>query len=263
MKKRLTILLAAALLCTGCANKTSSENLDSLKSADSATSATSGTTAPEIPAADSETSGTSSAETENPASSEAPSDSTGKAGGLFKYGVWRTDSAYFIFNEEGGRTVEFELGIGIPFRVEPVESGSNEVVFHMAAEDNNTVFRFSVADEDNITLSLDDSSFTLVYLPGVDADNFIFAGDERLRLLALAYFYDHTGYAPTCADVTSNPDGTATVHLYDTFEDHTATSAWYTIDRITLQGTDDITGEPIDFSGVDTSAVEAMENAAG
>ena len=78
-----------------------------------------------------------------------------------------------------------------------------------------------------------------------------FNTDELAR--AAADFYErHSGFRPPEAEVLSNPDGTWTVHLFETVDDgggqtHTATSAWYTVDEYGL-GTDDILGTPVDFS---------------
>ena len=43
-------------------------------------------------------------------------------------------------------------------------------------------------------------------------------------------------------------NGFMTVHLYEDMGDHTATIGWYTVDSITMQGSDDIFGTEIDFS---------------
>lgn len=71
--------------------------------------------------------------------------------------------------------------------------------------------------------------------------------DEDLAELALWYYEAQYDYKPGSAGVQDNGDGTVSIQLYDNLDDHNSTCAWYTIDRLTLQGTDDNTGETIDL----------------
>ena len=74
---------------------------------------------------------------------------------------------------------------------------------------------------------------------------------EELGELAQLYYFSHNGYYPPKADVEKNKDGTFTIHLYEVVDldgdKHTATSAWYTVDK-TGAGKDDITGEKVDLT---------------
>ena len=57
--------------------------------------------------------------------------------------------------------------------------------------------------------------------------------------------HEYPGYA----QVDSwDGQGNFTIHLYEDMGDHTATAGWYTINVETMLGTDDMTGESIDFN---------------
>ena len=56
------------------------------------------------------------------------------------------------------------------------------------------------------------------------------------------------GYAPGCIDVQNNDEGYAVGQLYDVVDDHTATSAWYMLNRVTLTGSDGMTGSAVIMS---------------
>ena len=61
------------------------------------------------------------------------------------------------------------------------------------------------------------------------------------------YMEKNGGYEPANIEAEEfGPEGVR-VHLYDVVDDHTATCAWYLIDPDTLLGSDEITGEEIDF----------------
>lgn len=55
------------------------------------------------------------------------------------------------------------------------------------------------------------------------------------------------GFRVTIWNGDNNGDGTVTIHFYDSFETHNATWAWYTIDKQTGMGTNDVTFEKINF----------------
>ncbi len=71
---------------------------------------------------------------------------------------------------------------------------------------------------------------------------------EELGMWAQFYYFRNTGFFPPEAEVIKNADGTFTVHLYEVLTtdgvEHTATSAWYTVDAYG-KGQNDITGEKI------------------
>ena len=71
---------------------------------------------------------------------------------------------------------------------------------------------------------------------------------KQLGVLAQQYYFKNHLFFPPKVETTKNKDGTFTLHLYEVVEldgvKHTATSAWYTVDRYG-DGTDDISGERI------------------
>ena len=87
------------------------------------------------------------------------------------------------------------------------------------------------------------------YLKAVESETY---KPKELGELAQLYYFRSSGYYPPKADVTENKDGTFTIHLYEVVEQdgdtHTATSAWYTVDKAGA-GTDDITGKKVDLAG--------------
>lgn len=72
--------------------------------------------------------------------------------------------------------------------------------------------------------------------------------DEELIQMALDFYSaNNDGYVPSLNGIQDNGDGTVTIQLYDNLGDHNSTSAWYTVDRKTAEGTDDIMGDKIDL----------------
>ena len=71
---------------------------------------------------------------------------------------------------------------------------------------------------------------------------------EELGAWAQFYYFRNSGFFPPKAEITENDDGTFTIHLFEVTEtdgiEHTATSAWYTVDGYG-EGKNDITEEPI------------------
>ena len=72
---------------------------------------------------------------------------------------------------------------------------------------------------------------------------------EELCTMAQDYYERHKSFRPPVADYTENEDGTYTIHLYEEVDNgdgstHTATSAWYTVDK-NGDGTDDIWGDAV------------------
>ena len=72
--------------------------------------------------------------------------------------------------------------------------------------------------------------------------------DEELCKMALDHYEKESGYRPGKSEVDSVNGDLVTIHLYDDMEDHTATSAWYEINRNTGKGTDAVTGDPVDLN---------------
>ncbi|MCR5222329.1 MAG: YARHG domain-containing protein [Lachnospiraceae bacterium] len=72
--------------------------------------------------------------------------------------------------------------------------------------------------------------------------------NNELCQMALNYYSKHYGYRPGIAEVDSVNGNMVTIHLYDDMGTHTATSAWYEIDRNTGKGTDEIMGGKVDLN---------------
>ena len=75
---------------------------------------------------------------------------------------------------------------------------------------------------------------------------------------AIYYYYDAVNGEPYPGNIIIEQwldQETVQVHLYEELEDHTATLTWYTVNVYTLVGTDEMTGETIDFSPYWTSGV--------
>lgn len=248
--KKIAVLIAAVVLCTGCQSREA--NSDGAAASTAATESTTTSATPESTAAESaeaaaeqstaDAAGT--AETAEPVSAEVSEY-------LFKQGVWRGSTEYYFFGEEGsGQYLAFDTGIGLAFRVEPYSEKDGTVTFHIAEEENNTVFTVTDISEESVTMIAEDgTSDTLVYVGEGDASTFVFYTNDQVGQIALQYYTAQTGYTPSLYGTQSNTDGTVTVQLYDQAEDgHNSTAAWYTVDRVTLTGTDDTTGEEVDMS---------------
>ncbi|MGN1341545.1 MAG: hypothetical protein ACI4WS_14735 [Oscillospiraceae bacterium] len=171
----------------------------------------------------------------------------------FKPGTWRGETQYFFFDEDGmsGSTLSFDIGIGVGFRYEVMSRSEGFVNMHMGAEDNIEGVVISDKTEDSFTITWEDgSSEKFVYASPLTASEFVFYTDEQIVQIAQNYYQaNNGGYTPGSAGTKSNEDGTVTIQLYDSFDDHNSTAAWYTIDRVTLKGTDDIMGTEVDMSG--------------
>ncbi|MBO6148326.1 MAG: hypothetical protein J6O55_03215 [Lachnospiraceae bacterium] len=71
--------------------------------------------------------------------------------------------------------------------------------------------------------------------------------NEELCKMALDYYEKKNNYRPGIAQVDSENGDLVTLHLFDDMGDHTATSAWYEIDRRTGRGQDTILGDEVDL----------------
>ncbi|MCR5788835.1 MAG: YARHG domain-containing protein [Lachnospiraceae bacterium] len=72
--------------------------------------------------------------------------------------------------------------------------------------------------------------------------------DAQLCKMAQDYYEKHNHYRPPIAEIDSTDGDNVTIHLYEDMGDHTATSAWYVINRKTGKGHDDIFGDEIDLT---------------
>ena len=240
------MIAAAALLLTGCqADKASSSVDESSGVASSVDQTTSDTSAESTTAAEPDvTPAQPTAEAQNPESSESDDET------VFRSGVWRGSNEYFLFYADGtgGVTRDFENGIGVPFEY---EYGEESITFHMAASDNNTIAVPSDITEDSVTITWEDGTAEKFVYVSEDEEGFQFYSNEELEPIARRYFQANNpdSKAPELADVQTNDDGYATIQLYDQEGDNINTMAWYMINRVTLTGSDGMTGSAVNMSG--------------
>lgn len=261
--KKFAIVIAAALLLSGCQNR---EENSAVSGADESSAAepVAATGTESASGGGSRDGGESAAETAGDISTVESSAEYGEGVQweyYFRPGVWRGEDAYFFFNEDGsGQSLGFEMGTGLAFQLDSY-AGDGTVTFHFGSPDNNSRFTLSDQSEDRVTLTTEDGTTdTLVYVCEGDADSFRFYSDEEIQLIALNYYQAQYDYTPQYSGITDNGDGTVTVQLFDQVDDHNATAAWYTIDRVTLAGTDDLQELPVDMSAY---ADYGSESAAG
>lgn len=186
---------------------------------------------------------------------EAPTQSSGAPLSAFTPGTWLGtaddgNQQYYFFYEEGwaGSTSNLEYGIGVAFSYEPGEDGS--VVFHMGAVDISSSGTVEVTDAEHIALLWEDGSREdLAYVSPLGAGEFTFYSNNALCDLAIAYYAQASGAQTQnlTAGAVTNEDGTVTVQVYENLGDHNSTAAWYTVDRLTGQGTDVNSGEAVDL----------------
>ncbi len=250
MKKNIALLIAAVLLCTGCKSGTASEGAGSTDSSEGTTAPVSSASEPES-AADSADEPAGTADT--PAESTADTSEQQTAEGTSEAdlssvlpGAWRGDDGYYIFRADGsGSTRDFEMGIGVAFAY---EVNGTDIMFHMAAADDNTPVEVLDFSEYGITLKFEDGTTEQLVNASNDPDSFVFYTDEDLQKLALAYYQANYGYTPSSCGIQHQEYGLATIQLYDSLDDHNSTAAWYTVDRITLYGSDDINNTQVNFN---------------
>lgn len=171
-----------------------------------------------------------------------------------KPGTWNCDNeSYYFFNEDGesGSTLSFEKGIGVGFRYWVMSRSEGFVNFSMGAADNSQGVVITDLTEDSFTLIWESGqSQNFTFVSPQSADEFTFYTDDQLYDIVLKYYQeDNNNYKPQYSGVQHNSDGTATVHLLDISGDRSYTAALCTLDRVTLKGTNDLTGEAIDLSG--------------
>lgn len=71
--------------------------------------------------------------------------------------------------------------------------------------------------------------------------------DDELGKMALDYYEKNYNYRPDFADVTPDEGNMVVIQLFDDMGDHTATSAWYKVDRTTAVGTDMLCDMAVDL----------------
>ena len=91
----------------------------------------------------------------------------------------------------------------------------------------------------------------LTYVSDQSSDQFRFYSNQELCDLALTYYNERNIAQDTqglTAAAQTNEDGTVTIQVYENLGDHNSTAAWYTVDRVTAQGTDG-NGQAVDLDG--------------
>ena len=73
--------------------------------------------------------------------------------------------------------------------------------------------------------------------------------NEELEMMAAAYYESINGERPPISQVDHEDGDEVTIHLYEDMGDHIATWDWYTVNRSTLKGQDNL-GNEIDLSSV-------------
>lgn len=194
--------------------------------------------------------------TPQPSDTEAPTQSGGTSS-VFTPGTWLGTAGdgsqqYYFFHKEGwaGSTANLEYGIGVAFSYEPGEDGS--VVFHMGAVDISSSCTVEVTNAEHIALLWEDGSREdLAYVSPLGAGEFTFYSNNELCDLAIAYYGQASGAETqnlTAGAVLTSEDGIVVIQVYENLGDHNSTAAWYTVDRLTGQGTDVNSGEAVDLS---------------
>ena len=184
------------------------------------------------------------------APAETPSAPTGQPSTLLQAGTWLSDQGMYWFFDAGeasGRTAGLEDGTGIPFAY--TYDGA-QAVFSMGIAGNDFSCDIT-AGENTLTLRWEDGTTeTLTYVSDQSSDQFHFYSNQELCDLALAYYQERSSAQDAeglTAAAQTNEDGTVTIQVYENLGDHNSTAAWYTVDRLTGQGTD-AAGAEIDLS---------------
>ena len=257
MKRLLPLLLAAAMLNTGCssdevsqsvvsdAESTESIVIDTIETNEASAPAAAPAPVTEEAATEEVTAPAVEAET-----AETEEDKTVfPAGTWVLYEVQDSDLihiGYCFTNDDGvsGNTLMFEDGKGDSFEY---EIGINEIF--VTVDGQNVTVPVVGGDLSYVRLDVPEwGRVEMVYFSeGTQEDIPEFYSNEELGLMAQQYYTALHNYTPQCVGTETNLDGTVTIQLYDSFEDHNSTSAWYTVDRWSTEGRDYITGEEINF----------------
>lgn len=125
--------------------------------------------------------------------------------------------------------------------------GINEIDVSIGSE----MYTFPIAGGDQSFLMLDIPDIgriDMAYMSDVTREDIPeFYSNEELGQMAQQYYTALYDYTPSCVGTRMNPDNTVTIQLYDNMGDHNSTSAWYTVDRWSTEGTDDISGDAVNF----------------
>ena len=178
-------------------------------------------------------------------------------------GVWlaATDvgySNYYYFNaeEQSGRYVSLDYGLGMPFSY---DGSGKQLVFFLGDEAAAHPASLEETGQDSFKLVWEDNlPETLTFVREGTLEDFHFYSNDELARMAMEHYADEEDEdetPPSQYGVMTNEDNTVTVQLYDNLGDHNSTSAWYIVDRFTAMGTDLLTGEEIDLLAEEESAL--------
>lgn len=164
------------------------------------------------------------------------------SGQLFTSGIWWAVSAdgdrYFYFEDAGnkGSFRDQENGISQEFTY---ESDGNSIVFHMGSASSSAQATVIFTDSKTAVITWESgASETLTYQGLGNFDTFRYYSNVQLCEMALDYYEAHENYRPELVGAEVQSDGKIAIQLYDNLGSHNSTSAWYTVDRFTAQGTD-------------------------
>lgn len=236
MKKILPLLITAALLCTGC----QSQSISDASSDDTTSEPKPQTNASEVlsPAAGDETpvdswtddSGEVADADENRFITGTYLLNDGDVHIGYMFALEAEDPLAMFYTFDAG--YETEVTYSIADNKIELNSENDSVIVDVLGGDLS-VFDFRTADGLELNLTYFNES-----MPDEILGNFY--SNPQLCEIALDYYEKNHDCRPTSCDAENNADGTVTLHLYDNMEDHIATLAWYTVDRTSCAGTDDV-----------------------
>lgn len=211
------------------------------------TSATTETTTTETTTATETTVTTTTTETTTvpveTAAETAPASEPAVTAQKFEPGIWWSTGSggdrYFCFYDGNtdGSLEDQESGLNMGFHYD-IENETT-LTFHIGDAPSGERVSVSFTDGSTVVLTWENGiSETLKYQGLGNFDTFRFYSNLELCEMALDYYEEKSGYRPGDAAAMVQPDGKIAVQLYDDMGDHTATSAWYTVDRFTAQGQD-------------------------
>lgn len=234
MKKIFPLIIAAALLCTGCQSQSSTESTsDSTTSATQASTAANevispadSTPADETPADDAESDITADDAYENRFLTGTYLLNDGDVHIGYMFALEAEDPLAMFYTFDAG----FETEVTYKIVDNTIEfNGENDSVIVDVTSGDLSVFSFKTADG---------LEFNLRYFSESMPDEILgnFYSNPQLCEIALDYYEKNNGTRPASCDAINNADNTVTLHIY---EDDNTIIASYTVDRTSCAGTDD------------------------